>query len=181
MPKSFHIAMVFFGLIRCGEKSWPSIKTNILDILSQRPSIKFDSFCHTYDLTKINNPRSKEVNVPIQNALHYAQLLGTITLKIENQEDMVDKHLTLSGYTKHGDPWNDDDKSLRNLLRQLHSLREATQLWQNHQHEYYAVVYLRSDLIYYDPIDMQLFNSFLNQNEDRCIIIPKGNDHRGWS
>ena len=175
----FRVAIVFFGLIRCGKKSWPSIKSNFLDVLSNTQHIAYDCFCHTYDLKKINNPRSKEINVCVEDIEYYANLLGTTKLKIENQEQVVDKVTNLSSYTKHGDPWNDKFKSLQNLLRQLHSLREATRMWQEHNKDYNAVLYLRSDLLYNDPIDMQALNWVLTDQTKNRIVIPSWDDGGG--
>ena len=175
----FRVAVVFFGLIRCGKKSWPSIKSNFLDVLSNTRNITFDCFCHTYDLKTINNPRSKEINACLEDVEHYANVLGTTRFKIENQEQVVDKMMKLSSYTTHGDPWNDQFTSLRNLLRQLHSLREGTRMWQEHNNDYNAVLCLRSDLIYNNPIDMQALNWVLTDPTKNRIVIPDWDDWGG--
>ena len=116
---SMHVALVFFGLIRHGHTTYPSVQKNVLEVLQQH-HVTWDSFCHTYNLPVITNSRSQEQNAPIEGAATFAACLGNTAFRVDNQEVTVDAQLEMAPYMQHGDPWHDQWQSLRNLLRQLH-------------------------------------------------------------
>jgi hypothetical protein len=70
----------------------------------------------------------------------------------------ADAGVNLSALLAHGDPWPDNPRlSLRNLARQLHSLRRATGLWlasARARGPYRFVVCLRPDLRFLAPLDL---------------------------
>ena len=142
------IAIAFFGLIRHGPSTHASLVQNVFRVLD-RANYDYDTYCHTYDKRFISNPRSGEKNHEIKNVAHYANLLGQCGKAIDTQPDM-----DTSPYTAHGDPWKDGFKSLHNLLCQLRSLKAVTALWAGAASTYSAVLYLRSDLVYSDPLDI---------------------------
>jgi hypothetical protein len=56
---------------------------------------------------------------------------------------------------KHGDPWLETGEhiSLRNVIGQLNSLLSLTSLWSAKAGEYDAVIYLRSDVWFYNALN----------------------------
>lgn len=103
-------------------------------------------FTHLFDLRRIDNPRSQESGI-LPTGEH--ELLDSDWLVMEQP----DTCLAARGFEElagHGDFWNDDYKSLKNLVHQLHSLAEVTEAalaWRPD-----VVVFCRPDLRYMDSL-----------------------------
>lgn len=140
------VAVCFYGLPRAFNLTFESIVNRIIQPL--RAMARVSIYIHTYDITSLTNDRSSEYNTPIRptDAL---QLLPTKF--IVEDENQVLGRLPSQFCMKHGDPWNNQYRSFRNFMAQLHSLRRLSELIT--QSSYDAVVFARIDLYYFTPID----------------------------
>ena len=143
------IAIIFFGLTRNLKKTYLSIKYNIFKPLEDL-GIGYKVFLHTYHLESITNARSGEQHVPLDN--DEWKLLRPYRYIIEDQNE-VDKTLPMDEFCRYKNPWPEDPgkDSMRNMLRALHSLKQAWSLLVN-ERRYDAYLILRPDLQYTSPL-----------------------------
>ena len=168
------IAICFFGLTRSLKVTYPTITTQIFSVLRAH-KIRWDTYVHTYDLTELTNRRSKEVKCTLDPNEY--KLLEPFREMVQNQQ-VFDASITLNTYTKHGDPWCDKYKSLQNLLRQLNSLQQVTNLWVSEGKQYDAVIYLRPDLYYVAPFPIAQLKECIEAKE-RQIYTPSWHKWKG--
>ena len=136
------IAVAFFGIPRATQQCFPSIQKKILDTLPKDAEVKV--FFHLYQQSMVINKRSKE-NGALTNE-DYAPFLD-FTGKLEAPEDCLETW-DFEGIKESGDYWNDDFASLKNLIHQLNSLYEVTQMLKDYEPD--VVLFIRPDLIYHD-------------------------------
>jgi hypothetical protein len=157
------IAIAFFGLPRCSEKSFPSIKQKIFANIPK--DAEYKCFYHFYKQKEVISSRSNE-----QGELHesnYAPFQNYEGI-LEKPEDVLPA-LPIEELKQFGDAWKNDFGSMQNLLLQLHSLKQVTKLVENYEPD--CVFYVRPDLIYHDPIPGFYYNlAFQTSN---CIFLPK--------
>src|SRR5690606_38518187 len=106
-----------------------------------------------FDQRRLDNPRSGELGAVPEG--EYA-LLDSDWLAVEQPDECLDQR----GFTelaRHGDFWNDDGKSLRNLVHQLHSLDVVTRAALTWRPD--LVLYCRPDLRYLDSLEPWLRQS----------------------
>lgn len=143
------VAIIFFGLTRNLKNTFRSIRQYVfIPLASQK--INYDIYLHTYNLSSITNLRSHEYDIPLDN--DEWKMLSPYKYIIENQDE-VDTKLRLDEFCKFKNPWPEDHSknSMKNLLRQLNSLKKAWKLIEN-EPEYDAYIILRPDLYYMSPI-----------------------------
>jgi len=132
--------------------------------------VEYDVYFHHYaDVTKISSHRSGELTgVPVSSAADEALLLGPRVKRWSstNQSSFdyhldhvlvpeIRKHLSKIGLSREIEaPRGFDSIDLRNVFRQLNSIREVTRLWESHPEQYACVLYLRPDLKYIDSLNV---------------------------
>ena len=116
------IAILVYGLNRSIEITHESINKSILKPLKEN-DIEYDMYVHTYSMSSLySNVRNNEKDLKIDpNTL---QVLNPLHMTIEDQDEF-DKTFDISDYNKHGDIWKNRNVSLKNVIRGLHSLKEA--------------------------------------------------------
>ena len=147
------IAIVFYGLMRNLKATFPSIQRHIFKTL-RRAGIEFDVYLHTYYLEVLSNHRSKETDVPLDN--EEWKMLYPKEYLVDYQDE-VDKMLPHDEFCKLENPWESTDptrNSMRNLLRQLYSLKRAWSLLENTEGKYDGYLILRPDLQYMNPLNI---------------------------
>jgi hypothetical protein len=149
------IAICFFGLMRSLHYTKQSLQTHVFDILREH-EVAFDVFVHTYNLNSISNSRSKEFNISL-NTNEWRRLFPLRSAIDDNdliESTVVEPLLPL--LLRHGDPWREKNPhtSVRNLIKQFHSLRRVTELWTNSTTDYQLVLYLRPDVWYFNDLNM---------------------------
>lgn len=176
----YKFCICFFGLIRYGKKSIPSIKKNIYDIL-EKNNIDYDVYLHTYDVSIVNVPLNGEHNIKIDNT-EWKNLepdFSSVT-----SQDEFDKTYDFNSIKKFGltreTKYND---TLYNMFRQLNSLKIVTEMWEIRNIDYDLYLYIRPDLVYTTELpinDILKNNDFVNQQD--VIFLPSwGNDlKREW-
>ncbi len=137
------IAVCFFGITRkLKEHTLESIEQCLLAPVAQRdPSYK--KFGHFNLVHQISNPRTGEENIPVDP--HEYKLLQCDLISHTDQ-DRLDAGFDCGIFEKFGDAWEDNFSSLRNLLRQLHSLNQVTELLIQARQQFDLVIYSRVDL-----------------------------------
>lgn len=165
------IAVCFFGLTRSLRTTSSLIHQRLLKPLKSVGVV--DVFVHTYNLTHIVNPRSKEFNVT-NSASDLLLLLPTASIVDDQTAFLNTVPSTLCKL--RGDPWGDKFKSLSNLFCQLNSLDRVTSLFQDHG-PFDVVVFARPDVIYYTAIDAQQVISAATNT----IYLPPFADYGGYN
>ena len=162
-------AVCFWGITRYSQGTIQSIRKNILKPASYFGEFKV--FCHFFNLKKINNKRSGE-NISLTNDWH---LFKANKLIIEEPNLFVNQYLP--NLKNYGDAFNDNYKSIINLLHSLYSLKKVFQAVSDYDADSY--IFVRPDLIYFDSIEKYIYKS-LNTKKDK-IFLPAWQSHSGYN
>ena len=150
-------ALLLYGLPKFfATQSYPSIVKHV----TSRMRIPVDVFVHTYDLCTTTNPRNGEY----QCVINPNEIFTSAPLKwcIESQERVdADLDHIFNTLTRFGDAWHNNFVSLRNALRQYHSISSAHAIMdmyvqETHSQAYTTVIASRMDMLYIDDIDETL-------------------------
>lgn len=168
------IALVFFGLNRSGQWTAPSIKKNIIHAIEgdQRILVKFAALNL---IDSIDNPRSHEIKVKLNNDNNLGFDFDEVVYLRQDEVEIDD---IVKKISSSGDFYEDDFRSVRNLLYQLNSLSEAWNLITRHRmfpFDYYF--FIRPDLYYFDPVNFEEIHR--NLREKRSILVPKWHSYKG--
>jgi hypothetical protein len=166
------VAILFYGLTRSLDRTYESIKTNILDELSSK-NIDYDIFIHTY---KINSPYQN--TWAGEEVSHYDndqyKILNAKHIMIEDQDSIIHMQDFENYYFNLGnwtfiDPEPALTKNLiRNLVIALYSKKQITELFEKYKHEYSNVIIMRPDLYIHNKLDIDVMDILDNTN----IAIP---------
>ena len=115
------VAICFFGITRSLSHTRASIEAHVLAPARQLSSPKI--YAHFFLQKEIDNPRSGEKGI-----LDYEEyrLLPSDWLKLEEPDHCL-AQWNFEGLKAWGDSWQDEFRSLRNLIHQLHSLHTVTE------------------------------------------------------
>jgi 16S rRNA C967 or C1407 C5-methylase (RsmB/RsmF family) len=80
----------------------------------------------------------------------------------------------LHSYLRHGDHWHDGGQSVLNLLCQLRSLKQVTELWDESDHD--VAIYVRPDLRYLTPLRL---DEIERCRAERCVLMPAWQTYNG--
>lgn len=147
------VAVCFFGLTRSLRKvTYESIQRYLLAPLVHQ-GFHAHVFLHTYNQSFITNKRSRERHIALDT--EEWQMLEPVRYKIEDPI-VADQHYNVNYYAKFGNPWRDSGLgSLRNLLRQQHSIEQCFGLIQSFSTEnkwpFKYIMFARPDLLYLPP------------------------------
>lgn len=173
-PLPVKIALCFFGITRSLRFTLPSIETNVLQPLARAAAdtgTQVRIFSHFYDQARIDNARTGENGETVRDE-HL--LLNSDWLRLEAPGAALDRwdFTALSGF---GDRWADDFASLRNLIHQLHSLRQVSLAALDEGAQ--VVVFARPDLRYHDSLDPAIRRAL--RHPDRALVqLP---DWQSWA
>jgi len=164
----------FFGVIgRSLKYTIESIQINILDILKEN-NIDYDIYIHNNYIENITCPRAKELNCKINNLIY--KQLNPIKFLETNQNDF-DKNYNWHQIFKNGDDHNDRFNSTMNAIREIYSVKQVTQLWENTDENYDFFIYLRPDLLYINKLDIQLILEKLHVKN--LLFTPSWDKYKG--
>jgi hypothetical protein len=165
------IAVAFFGLSRCSSVCFPSIQEKILSKLPSEANIKY--FYHLYEQVGIDNPRSGERGLLLENENHiFLSMHGML----EKPGDCLSTW-NFGELTAYGDTWNDDFKSLKNLVHQLNSLNKVTEQVKTFDPD--VVIFLRPDLFYHDELSIEFI--YAAAKFPSAIFLPGWQSHKGYN
>ena len=116
------ISICFFGITRDLKKTFPNIEKNIINPASKFGNISI--FCHFFENNFVDNLRSKEYNIKIEKNWD----LFNASKLISDPPDLFLEEYDLSSIYRFNDPYNDNFKSIRNLIHQLYSLKKVFQI-----------------------------------------------------
>lgn len=157
------IGIGFFGLPRSTSITFTSIRDYIL-----QPAAEFGVVLprfHLYQQDRVINPRSHENDVLDPGQYHPFTAFGG---ELEPPEGVPERN-GFAAIVARGDAWGDGFGSLRNLLLQLHSLRQVTL-----QLEALApdiVIFARPDLRYHNSFEPAL-KAMLDSRSKRTVRLP---------
>lgn len=184
------VAICFFGLTRSLQYTKHNLHSHIFDVLKQH-EIAYDVYVHTYNITQLTNPRSKEKAVSLDpNAWkHLYPSRYAIDSNEYVERTVIKKYLPL--FLAPGDPFNEraPHLSLRNLIKQFYSLQSVTELWtkqtQQQIKKYDAVLYLRPDIWYFNDLNITHLRLVMGQAapssspSSHIIFVPNFHSWRG--
>ena len=146
-----------------------SMRTNMISPL-QSVGITVDIFVSFHHRRPISNRRSLERDVKLDN--NEWKLLQPVAVDVESVDSVLnDQKSLLSELKRYGDAWHDGFRSLERYLLALHSAKHATQLVQMRNKKYDGAILTRGDLLFLDPIDVDLFVKAVRQ---QSVVVP------GW-
>lgn len=168
-PPSKRVAICFFGLTRSLKYTIDSIRTFLLDPLLLA-GIAYDVYVHTYNSSIVFSPRAGERNLNIEWSDY--KLLHPKRFQIDSAE-LISNALVnprMQHILKNGDPWKEKKPhiTLRNHVLALYSIKVLTDMWLNSKCKYDAVIVTRSDLYFFQPLELSLITGIQTGN----IYIP---------
>jgi hypothetical protein len=162
------VAICFWGLCRSTDYTIESLHNKIFRPLKAN-GIEYDTFIHTFTLYRpYTNHRANEHSIILKNTIW--KLLEPTEHIVEHQ-DYIDTLLEFEKYRTHGNPWASDSytfQTLDNHIRSLYSLKRVTELWKNQNTKYDAVMYVRPDVYFSKPIQIE----WLKNLKDNTILLP---------
>lgn len=138
-----------------------SIERCILTPSSAAGEVKV--FYHLFEPTQIFNPRTGEKGMPTVDEYRAFEIHSGF---IEAPNRCLEQW-QYSEFCKFGDPYENNFQSLRNIIHQLHSLREVTLMVENYDPD--VVVFARPDLLYHAPLP-ELFLRTAARRGRRCYL-----------
>ena len=163
------VAICFFGITRSLRYTHASIEEHVLAPARRRSSPKV--YAHFFLQKEIDNPRSGEKG---QLDPEEYGLLPIDWLKLEEPNHCLEQW-NFEGLKAWGDSWDDEFRSLRNLIHQLHSLHTVTQAALDDGAE--VCLFCRPDLRYHDSLNGALSQA-LQAKGDR-VFLPRWQDFGG--
>lgn len=160
------IALCFRGIARSLKHTISSIRSNIIEPAKRVGEVRV--FTHLFDQAEIDNPRSNE-HGSLDRSEHL--LLQSDEVKLEEPNEC----LALHGFDRlkdYGDPWKNEFSSLKNLVHELHSLREGWAMAEKWQPE--VSLFLRPDLLYESSFESLLRQVQTGSRRGLCIPIWQG-------
>ena len=130
-------------------------------------------YLHTYNTTSVRNARSAENEAVVDWTAF--KLLQPHEWQIDDatavDTELIDPEL--NAWLKHGDPWEEGSEhvTLRNLLKQFYSLKQVTGMLKSKAASFDLVMYLRSDVWFFNQLDMTELNEAL-KSPANCIYTP---------
>lgn len=163
-------ALLLYGLPKFfRERSYPSLVAHVV----ARMRSPVDVFVHTYDLRATTNPRNHEHDC----ALDPDEVFDArpVAWQVDTQARIDAETAPLFEELKaYGDAWQNGFISLRNALRQYHSINCAHALMDAHvratgARPYATVIASRMDMLYLDDLDASLDGALHLAHDSVCI------------
>lgn len=178
------VAICFFGINRSLNRTIASFDDKILRPLRQR-GVTADTYFHTYSVETVKSGRAGEDGVRVAGAREMVALLKPRAWAVTSQDEF-DASLNISDYRHIGltmvgrrrvnkHRYYYPKETVRNLMRQLNSIRHVTALWATQSHAYKAIILTRPDLIYLDDIDV---DRLLGLEPDK-LLVPYWHSYHG--
>lgn len=168
--KPLNICICFFGVIsRSIDKTIHSIRKNIFEEITAHGH-KYDVYVHNMNVKEFKSTRAGDSGTLVDKC-------GTLPYDYftETKQEHFDKKFNWAKFSKYGYQENNYN-TFQNSLRQLHSIKKVTEMWQNSKIDYDYFVYLRPDLEYTNKLDVKQIEVYHNKN---FLLTPKWARHRG--
>ena len=143
------VAVCFWGLTRSLWATRDSLRIAVLDPL-YKEGFEVQKFLHTFELEQDSgHPISwddyKWLDIP----------RGHVTVEHVDEVDKAKDTPSLEAVSVHGDVWRDNGYSTANHRLALHSLKSVTLLWSADVQEFDLILYTRTDLLFFQPLDLR--------------------------
>ncbi len=138
------IAIAIFGIPRGAQRAHPSLVEHILCPAEECGEV--DLFGHLFQQATVQNSRSGESGE--LTAADYG-LYAEFKPMLEAPGACLERW-ACADLCQFGDIYGDGFSSLKNLVHQLHSLREVTLQMERHTPD--VVIFARPDLLYHEPL-----------------------------
>lgn len=155
------IAVCFFGITRSLTHTYPSIERNVLGAVQAVGTPKI--YSHFFQQDQIDNPRTEEHG---ELNLEEYKLLNSDWLQLEAPEECLELW-NFEALKTFGDYWEDDFRSVRNLVHQLHSLNVVTEAALKDGAE--VCLFCRPDQEYHDSL-LPALHKALRRGGDRAYL-----------
>ena len=165
------IAICFFGITRSLSYTIDSIRKSIIQPASCLAEVKV--YGHIFKQHSICNPRSGEFG---ELDVREQELLRCDHLEQEEPKICLEQW-NFPQLQSYGDSWNDEFRSLSNLIHQLHSLRSVTVAAMRYQPDIF--VFCRPDLQYHDSFHPFLVRAMSCRNP--VVWVPGWQAHGGFN
>ncbi|CAH0189609.1 hypothetical protein [Pseudomonas mediterranea] len=161
------VAVAFFGIPRNSQICFPSIRENVLAQIPTGSEVQ--CFYHLYKLEEVHNPRSGEQGeLSAGNYAPFDAMIG----RLDSTQGVLERW-DFERVKALGDTWADEYASLRNLIYQLNSLYNVTEMMESFDPDF--VVFVRPDNFYHTALPTYVFG---HANERRSnAYIP---DWQWW-
>ncbi|MGR5254313.1 hypothetical protein ACPV5S_19145 [Vibrio astriarenae] len=159
------IGVCYFGIARSLDHTCESILGNVLQPLSELCA--YSSYAHLYDVSTVDSTRSNEsatVDPNLFRRLDYHKVL------LEAVQD-VDHYCDFDKLKAYGDAWNNNFQSLRNLVLQLNSIKQVTNIALSENVD--VCIFVRPDLKYHNNFLSTLVDAlytYLNTKQSRVHV-----------
>lgn len=171
MQKNKKVAIIFYGLSRCLDKTINSLHAHLFNVLQQN-NIDYDIFIHTYKIygpyTNIWRKYSTDnyINEDVE------QILNPKYSLYDNQNDMLNQINFEEYYTKLGN-WTGMTEEMtryliKNLCLALYSKKSIVSLFEKYKDDYDYGIIIRPDMELTTDINISWLSELNNNN----IIIP---------
>jgi hypothetical protein len=167
------IAIIFYGILRSLTRTIDSIEANV--IAPSKASGDVKTYGHFFNLKYLNNPRSNEIHQ--LNQLD-AKLLK-LDLEIFEEPNNCLNDWDFEGLCQYGDAWDDQFKSLSNLVHQLHSINVVTKEVLSDEMD--IAIFCRPDLFYHDSFLSVLQAVVTRRFNTNIAYIPFWQWHGGFN
>ncbi len=142
------IAVCFVGVTRNYSKyTLDSIQKNLFDVVAKHDP-NFKRFAHFNKLEVLNNERSREDNVALDQEDY--KLLGCDEVE-QTDQAIVDQRIDFEYLKQFGNTWKDNFGTLKNVLRQMYSLSCVADIVERQKTKFDLVIYSRICLRYHKP------------------------------
>jgi hypothetical protein len=158
MPK---VCICLYGLVQRSLKyTINSIKKNILEELSKN-GMDYDIYLHTYDSSISHSPRAGEIHVQVDPDDY--KLLEPHVYSVESYTDFNNNYDYEDFMRRYKDPWGDNYESIKNWIREMHSMHRVTTMWEDKKSDYEFCLYIRPDLMYITPLPFDYITRHLRE------------------
>jgi len=161
------ICLLFFGITRSLHFTIDSIRQNIISPARKLGDVSI--LCHFFQLDQLINQRSRE-NGTLDPEEY--KLLRPDWISLEPPHRCL-AQWNFEQIARHGDAWDDDFASLKNLLHQLHSLHRVTEHALQQKPD--LVLFCRPDLLYHDSLEPAIRR--VKSSWRQTVLIP---DWQWW-
>lgn len=172
------VAVLFFGLTRCLEKTYDSIYQNLFAPLNEN-SISYDIFIHTYKIFgPYHNMWSNEHtddynNEDVEAILHPKYYIYDNQETISNSIDFEEYYKKLGNWTEVTPEMT--KYLIRNMCLALYSKKQITILFDEKIEKYDYAIIIRPDTQLLSKIDV----NWLNELDENNIIVPQKDWYQG--
>ncbi len=162
------VALCFWGVVRNFHLTHESIKQNIYNVLSNN-GYDFDVYMHLNKIDQIQGYRaSGENNIPVDFSQY--KLLAPDYFSFDDQ-NLLCEQIDMTKYKIKRDPWRNQYKSVELFVLSMYSKHKVTQMLQKTSIVYDYVIFLRPDVLYVDPLPVQVFDTV---NDSNCCLPSFG-------